>query len=203
MNSARNKRYWGTQRVAKACQVTPATVAHWIDQGLLKGHKTPTGRRRVASGDLVEFFRRHDMTLPPELVELMQERERDIVVVVEDDPSYLRALRRYIETQAPEIELVTAGNGVDGLMAIGRTEPDLIVLDYRLPDFNAVQLLERLTTPGNELVAEVVVVTGGLPDAAVEERLLRAGAKQIVNKSEGLPAVVQAIRETLQQRKAA
>jgi len=125
------------------------------------------------------------------------------VVVVEDDPSYLRALTRYIETQAPEIELVTAGNGVDGLMAIGRAEPDLIVLDYRLPDFNAVQLLERLTTPGRELVAEVVVVTGGLPDAVVEQRLLKAGAKQIVNKAEGLPAVVQAIRETLQQRKAA
>ena len=203
MNSARNKRYWGTQRVAKACQVTPATVAHWIDQGLLKGHKTPTGRRRVASGDLVEFFRRHDMTLPPELVELMQERERDIVVVVEDDPSYLRALRRYIETQAPEIELVTAGNGVDGLMAIGRVEPDLIVLDYGLPDLNATQILERLMTPGHALGAEVVVVTGGLPDLAVEERLRRAGAKQIVNKAEGFPAVMQAIRETLQRRQAA
>ena len=191
--------------MARACQVTPATVAHWIDQGLLKGHKTPTGRRRVASGDLVEFFRRHDMTLPPELTALVEEREKDVVVVVEDDPSYLRALSRYIETQAPEIELVTAGNGVDGLMAIGRAEPDLIVLDYRLPDFNAVQILERLTTPGggHELGAEVVVVTGGLPDAAVEERLLRAGAKQIVNKADGVPAVLEAIRETLQRRQAA
>src|SRR5204862_411190 len=43
----KHKRYWGTQRVARVCQVSPATVANWIDQGLLKGHKTPTGRRRV------------------------------------------------------------------------------------------------------------------------------------------------------------
>ena len=41
----KHKRYWGTQRVARVCQVSPATVANWIDQGLLKGHKTPTGRR--------------------------------------------------------------------------------------------------------------------------------------------------------------
>jgi len=48
-------------------QVTPATVASWIDQGHLKGHKTPTGRRRVASADLVEFLTAHGMAVPSEL----------------------------------------------------------------------------------------------------------------------------------------
>src|SRR2546425_8041287 len=57
VSSPRTKRYWGTQRVARVCQVSPATVANWIDQGLLKGHKTPTGRRRVESDDLAAFLR--------------------------------------------------------------------------------------------------------------------------------------------------
>src|SRR2546428_336908 len=61
VNSPRTKRYWGTQRVARVCQVSPATVANWIDQGLLKGHKTPTGRRRVESDDLAAFLRAHEM----------------------------------------------------------------------------------------------------------------------------------------------
>lgn len=185
--------------MARVCQVTPATVAKWIDQGLLKGHKTPTGRRRVVSSDLAEFLRRHEMQVPPELAE---GSGREVVVVVEDDPHYLHALSRVIQVQAPEIELVTATNGVDGLLAIGRVQPDLIVLDYGLPDLNAVQIVERLLEPGRQMEVEVLVVTGGLPEDA-EAKLRRVGVKQIVDKGAGLDAVIEAIRHALQVRKAA
>src|SRR5881409_1617809 len=94
VSSTRTKRYWGTQRVARVCQVSPATVANWIDQGLLKGHKTPTGRRRVGADDLAAFLRAHDMAVP---AELEHGNGHDVVVVVEDDPGYLRALVMTIE----------------------------------------------------------------------------------------------------------
>jgi len=99
----KTKRYWGTQRVARVLQVTPATVASWIDQGHLKGHRTPTGRRRVASADLAEFLRAHGMAVPSELV---AGRERPVVVVVEDDPGYLKALVRSLQREAPEVDVV-------------------------------------------------------------------------------------------------
>src|SRR2546421_223661 len=89
VSSTRTKRYWGTQRVARVCQVSPATVANWIDQGLLKGHKTPTGRRRVESDDLAAFLRAHGMGVPPDLE---RSAGREVVVVVEDDAGYRRAL---------------------------------------------------------------------------------------------------------------
>src|SRR5207249_1548161 len=112
----KHKRYWGTQRVARVCQVSPATVANWIDQGLLKGHKTPTGRRRGEAEALTAFLRVHEM--------------------------------------------------------------------------------------GRRLDAEVMVVTGGMPpEAAVQLRQM--GVKVILNKSEGMPAVVEAMREALRRRKAA
>ena len=199
MSSTRTKRYWGTQRVARICQVTPATVAKWIDQGLLKGHKTPTGRRRVVDNDLTEFLRTHGMPVPPELLE---GAGRDVVVLVEDDPAYLQVLVRIIQMHAPEIELVTATNGVDGLLAIGKAQPDLVVLDYKLPDLHAVQILERLLEPGREIDAEIMVVTGGMPDDA-EGQLHRVGVKTIVDKADGLDAVVDAIRRLLSVRKAA
>ena len=199
MSSTRTKRYWGTQRVARVLQVTPATVASWIDQGHLKGHKTPTGRRRVASADLAAFLTEHGMAVPAELVTA---RERDVVVVVEDDASYLRALVRWLEREAPEIEVVEAMTGMDGLLEIGRTHPDLVVLDYTLPDFNAVQVVERLLDPSRRLTAEVMVVTGGMPMEA-EAGLRRVGVRNIVNKADGMPAVVEGIRRALQERQAA
>ena len=204
MNSTRIKRYWGTQRVARVLQVTPATVAAWIDQGHLKGHKTPTGRRRVASGDLVAFLHEHGMVVPPELdrPEGQRDRERAVVVVVEDEPAYLRAIVRFLEKDAPEIEVVEATTGMDALIAIGRREPDLVVLDYRLPDLNAVQVVERLLDPSSRLNLDVMVVTGGMP-AEAEAELRRVGVRAIVNKADGMARVIAAIRSAVKARKVA
>ena len=199
MSSSGTKRYWGTQRVARACQVSPATVANWIDQGLLKGHKTPTGRRRVETDDLVQFLQAHEMGVPPELE---QGKGQDTVVVVDDDPGYLRALVLTIEKSDLDVEVVEAATGVDALLEIGRVQPSLIVLDYSLPDLNASQVIQRLLEPGRRLDAEVIVVTGGMPAVAAGE-LRRMGVKVILNKSEGMPAVVEAMGEALRRRKAA
>ena len=199
MAPVRSKRYWGTQRVARVLQVTPATVASWIDQGHLKGHRTPTGRRRVESVDLAEFLRAHGMSVPNEL---QMSRARAVVVVVEDDPGYLKALVRTIEREAPEVEVVEATTGVDGLLEIGRLSPDLVVLDYALPDLNAVQVVERLQDHSKRLTAPVMIVTGGLP-AAAENDLRRLGVRAIVNKVDGMGVVIEAMRRALESRKVA
>ncbi len=199
MAPIRTKRYWGTQRVARVLQVTPATVASWIDQGHLKGHRTPTGRRRVASADLAAFLRAHDMAVPNEL---SSARERPIVVVVEDDPGYLKALVRTLQREAPELDVLEASTGVDGLLEIGRVSPDLVVLDYALPDLNAVQVVERLQDTTKRLTAPVIIVTGGMP-AAAENDLRRLGVRAIVNKVDGMRVVIEAMRRALQSRKVA
>ena len=193
------QRYWGTQRVARILQVSPATVASWVDQGHLKGHKTPTGRRRVLESDLIQFLGAHGMATPAELAE---GKVTDVMVVVDDDASYLSALVRTIERSDLDVEVVEATNGMDGLLEIGRTQPALIVLDYALPDLNAYQVVERLLQPGRSLDAEVVVVTGGmrLDD---EERLRRIGVQTIISKADGIDAVVEAMRQALRRRKAA
>ena len=182
MSPTKTKRYWGTQRVARVLQVTPATVASWIDQGHLKGHRTPTGRRRVASVDLAEFLKAHGMSVPNELG---TGRDRPIVVLVEDDHGYRKALMRTIEHEAPDLEVIEATTGMDGLVEIGRVAPDLVVLDYALPDLNAVQVVERLVDTSKRLTAPVMIVTGGIP-ASAENDLRRLGVRAIVNKVEGM-----------------
>jgi len=195
----KHKRYWGTQRVARVCQVSPATVANWIDQGLLKGHKTPTGRRRVEADDLAAFLRAHDMAVPPELA---NGSGHAMVVVVDDDPGYLKALVLTIERSDLDVEVVEAATGVDALLEIGRVQPTLIVLDYSLPDLNAPEVIRRLLEPGRQLDVDVIVVTGGMPDEAAVE-LRQMGVKTIVNKVEGMQAVVEAMQQALKRRKVA
>jgi CheY-like chemotaxis protein len=188
----KTRRYLGTQRIARVCQVTPATVASWIDQGHLKGHRTPTGRRRVEADDLVDFLRVHEMEVPPELLA----DGRDVVVVVEDDPQFLRALVKHLQRAELDAEIVAATSGMNGLLEIGRRMPSVIVLDYGLPDLNADALIERLKEPAGGFDADVIVISGGLPEGA-EERLHRVGAPTVLAKSDGMEALIDAVRVAL------
>jgi CheY-like chemotaxis protein len=198
MHSVKNSKFLGTLKIARLCQVTPATVAHWIDQGYLKGHRTPTGHRRVESEDLTLFLREHGMPVPPEL-----EREhdvRDAVVVVEDDPSYRKMLQRAVESSDLQVDLTVAPTGMDGLLEIGRAQPAVIVLDYSLPDLNAAQVVERLLAPGRQLDVEVLIVTAGVgaEDVAWLQRL---GVKEIVEKGKGIDAVMAALEQALERHR--
>jgi two-component system KDP operon response regulator KdpE len=131
--------------------------------------------------------------------ELNVTRERPVVVVVEDDPAYLSAMVRTFAQAAPDLELVQATTGMDGLIEIGRTTPDLVILDYALPDLNAVQVVERLK---DRLTAPVVIVTGGLP-AQAENDLRRLGVRSIINKVDGMGVVIEAMRRALDTGKVA
>jgi len=59
-----------------------------------------------------------------------------------------------------------------------------------------------LLDPARRLTAEVMVMTGGMP-AEAEAELRRVGVRNIVNKADGMPAVVDGIRRALQERQAA
>lgn len=185
--------------MARVCQVSPATVANWIDQGHLKGHKTPTGRRRVLAEDLIAFLRAHGMPVPPELT---SGGGPETVVVVDDNATFLRALVRTIETSELDVDVVEASNGMDALLEIGRTQPALVLLDFALPDMNGYEVIEKLLQPGRALDTEVLVVTGGVRPED-EERLRGLGVQTIIQKGDGIPAIIEAMRQALRRRKAA
>ncbi len=201
MTSVKTIKFLGTLRIARMCQVTPATVAHWIDQGYLKGHRTPTGHRRVDTEDLVGFLRDHQMPVPPELENEIPEA-KDAIVVVEDDKTYGKLLLRAIQSSNIKADVTLAVTGMDGLIEIGRTSPAVVVLDYSLPDLNAAEVVERLLAPGQQLDAEVLIVTGGVQDADVL-RLHSLGVKEIVQKTDGIDAVLEASGKALARPRAA
>lgn len=54
------KQHYGTTDIARLCNVSPRTVAKWIDNGNLKGTRLAGGRhRRVSRADLITFLQIH------------------------------------------------------------------------------------------------------------------------------------------------
>ncbi|TAM81793.1 MAG: response regulator [Jatrophihabitans sp.] len=64
------------------------------------------------------------------------------VLVVDDEPQILRALR--INLHARQYEVITAVDGGQALQAAERGRPDIVVLDLGLPDMEGAEVIRRL-----------------------------------------------------------
>jgi two-component system KDP operon response regulator KdpE len=98
------------------------------------------------------------------------------VLVVDDEPQIVRALR--VNLIARSYEVVTASTGRQALDAAAKEKPDLIVLDLGLPDIDGVELIRQLRgwSP-----VPILILSGRL-NSAEKIRALDAGADDYVTK---------------------
>jgi two-component system KDP operon response regulator KdpE len=98
------------------------------------------------------------------------------VLVVDDEPQILRALR--INLQARDYEVVTASSGRGALQAASEAHPDLVVLDLGLPDMDGVEVVRSLRT----WTAVPILILSGRLNSQAKVEALDAGADDYVTK---------------------
>jgi PAS domain S-box-containing protein len=114
------------------------------------------------------------------------------VLIIDDSPEDRMVVRLALEAEG--FLLSEADNGERGLEAVAAQLPDCILLDYKLPDFDGLELLKLLHRPDGGLPCAVVGLTGSL-DAKIASKLVQAGAIDYINKqhinSDSLRSAVQ------------
>ena len=71
------------------------------------------------------------------------------IVVVEDEAPIREGMTKVIKTINPEYEVIgTAADGVSGYHLIMKEEPDLVIMDIRMPKLDGLEMLERLRQDG-------------------------------------------------------
>jgi two-component system KDP operon response regulator KdpE len=116
------------------------------------------------------------------------------VLVVDDEPQILRALRTAL--RARNHEVITAGTGEQALDETSTQSPDLVVLDLGLPDLDGVEVIRRLRS-WSEIPVIVLSVREGQADKVAA---LDAGADDYVTKPFGVEELLARMRAT--QRRA-
>ncbi len=98
------------------------------------------------------------------------------VLVVDDEPQILRALR--INLQARQFDVITAADGATALDAAKTHRPDLLILDLGLPDIDGVDVIRSLRAWTD---VPIIVLSGraGSTDKIIA---LNAGADDYVTK---------------------
>lgn len=119
--------------------------------------------------------------------------ERDPVVLVVDDLPMFRDLEMLFLARFGRV--VPAASAGEALDFLARETPDVVVLDYRLPDGPAEDVMRALReAPATRETPIVVVTTGRAED---HERAIRAGAADVVPKPLSRTVLVESVRRFL------
>ncbi len=156
--------------------VDPGSVANWIDQGLLKAHRTPGGHRRVAAGDLEWFLRKHEMPIPEELYSSPTQ-----VLVVDDEPAITQMISQTIKAAHPEYEILEAHDGFAAGTVLATARPDVVVLDLRMPGMDGFAVCQVIRAKKNTSHAHVIAITAH-PSPENEHRIIKCGANVCLSK---------------------
>ncbi len=170
------KRTFGTTRIAKICQVTPATVGRWIEGGKLPFFTTGGGHRRVWDADLRSFLGSHNVPIPSHL-----QASGVRVLIVDDEGLTRRMISRILGPAYPDIELYEAEDGFEAGHKIEELMPSLILLDIRLPGINGLKVCQWIRRNKKLRGTKVLVMTAFSKNRA-KTKVLKAGANDFLSK---------------------
>src|SRR6059058_5621478 len=116
------------------------------------------------------------------------------ILVVDDEPSITDAVATALRYEGYEVE--EAATGRDALAAVARAEPDLVVLDWMLPDIPGIEVGKRMRERGFKTA--ILFLTA---KDAVEDKVeaLRAGGDDYVTKPFSLAEIVARIQAVLRR----
>jgi DNA-binding NarL/FixJ family response regulator len=115
-----------------------------------------------------------------------------IRVVLADDQPLVRAALQMVITDAPDLEVVgEANNGAEAVELTDALNPDVVVMDIRMPGMDGIEATQRITAGPS--MAQIVVLTTFDDDEYVYSAL-RAGASGFLVKDMALDEILSAVR---------
>ncbi|WP_324198032.1 response regulator [Nocardia beijingensis] len=115
------------------------------------------------------------------------------VLVVDDEPQIVRALR--INLSVRGYEVITAATGGAALRAAADRHPDVVVLDLGLPDMDGIEVLAGL----RGWTSAPVIVLSARTDSADKVEALDAGADDYVTKPFGMDELLARLRAAVRR----
>lgn len=180
------KRVFTTGEVAQICKVSQQTVIRCFDSGRLQGFRVPGSRfRRIPRDSLVAFMKSNQ--IPMDQLETGKKR----VLVVDDDEAIVEMFLELLERDG-RFEVATAATGYDAGILTEQFRPDIILLDFKLPDINGTAVCRTIRSNPAFRHMQIIIISGVAdPDEVAE--LKAAGANEFIRKPFDINLVINRI----------
>lgn len=170
-----DKQVFTTGEAAEVCKVSQQTIIRCFDAGRLHGFRVPGSRfRRIPREELLKFMRENG--IPTDDLEGGRRR----VLIVDDDPEIVE-LFVDLFGRDDRFDVRTAESGYDAGVATHEFRPDLIILDYMLPDINGNVVCKTIRANDEFQNTRIIIVSGVVNQDEVNG-LLGAGADEFIKK---------------------
>jgi len=184
----RNKSVFTTGEVAQVCKVSQQTVIRCFDSGRLKGFRVPGSRfRRIPRDALISFMKANDIPLD----QLESGKRR--VLVVDDDEAIVDMFSELLLRDG-RFEIKTASSGYQAGIITEQFRPDILLLDYKLPDINGTNVCRTIRANPNFGHVKIIIISGVADPDEVQE-LMAAGADEFIRKPFDINDVISRVAE--------
>lgn len=121
------------------------------------------------------------------------------ILVIDDEPNIVQTLQDRLEMN--EYEVVTAGNGREGLERFGQEKPDVILLDVIMPIMDGHEMLEKLRKQPDGQDVSVIMLTARSQTQDIA-RANACGIDDYIVKPFDLSELLEKIEGVVEHRKA-
>ena len=184
------KDVYSTGEAAKVCKVSQQTIIRCFDAGKLKGFYVPASRfRRIPRDSLVKFMKENGIPLSN------IDSGKTKVLIVDDDAEIVELFVQVLERYG-RFEIRTATCGYDAGILTQQFRPDLIVLDFMLPDINGKVVCETIRSNGELAQTKIIAISGMIEEDKIQD-LYDAGVDFFMQKPFKITDLVAKIGEML------
>ncbi len=186
LNMDKMKELYTTGEAADICNVSQQTIIRCFDSGKLTGFRIPGSRfRRIPRDSLVKFMKEHDMPLKN------LESGKKKVLIVDDDQEIVELMVDVLSRDG-RFDIRTASSGYDAGIMTQQFRPDLIILDYMLPDVNGNVVCQTIRK-NDEFANTKIMIVSGVVNQDEIDGLIQAGAQEFLKKPFNISQIVEKI----------
>jgi two-component system, OmpR family, response regulator len=169
------KELFTTGKAAEICNVSQQTIIRCFDSGRLEGFKVPGSKfRRIPRHSLVRFMKENGIPL-----DNINSGKKKVLIV--DDDGEIVELMVDILTRDGRFEIKTASSGYEAGISTEQFRPDVILLDYMLPDINGDIVCKTIRKKPEFESIKIIIVSGVVKQDEID-RLLKSGAEDFIKK---------------------
>jgi len=180
-----------TGEAAEICRVSQQTIIRCFDAGRLEGFRVPGSRfRRIPRRNLIKFMK--DNKIPLDSISSGKRK----VLIVDDDAEIVELIVEVLERDG-RFEVKTASSGYEAGMATQRFRPELILLDYMLPDVNGNVVCQTIRKNPEFENIKIIIVSGVVKEDEIAQ-LLKSGAEDFIRKPFNITELTDKITSVLQ-----
>jgi excisionase family DNA binding protein len=185
------KELFTTGEAADLCSLSQQTIIRCFDSGRLRGFRIPGSKfRKIPRDSLLKFMRENNIPM----MSIQTGKKRLLIV---DDDAEIVELMSDVLTRDGRFEIKTASTGYDAGIMTQKFRPDLILLDYMLPDVNGNIVCKTIKQDPEFSNTRIIIISGVINQIEIDD-LLKAGAEAFMKKPFNITELIDKIATVLE-----